>query len=197
MVANPAQLPARRSVGDRAMNIATWLLLLGAVAYFVTSLRAKSAARDPVDAPELVGRSVAGLPYGRPYSLDRTDSLLSVHSREGLVIYVFTRACPYCTGQREHVAMLLAALERDVVLTASLDHPDSVAGYWEGTALAGTVPVGFHPGVAAALNLNRVPTIVVTDSSATILAGLSGPVTNWGVREFNNYLRRVRPEGRP
>lgn len=148
-------------------------------------------------APELVGRSVASLPYGRPYSLDRTDSLLSVHPQEGLVIYVFTRACPYCTGQREHVAMLLAALKQDIVLTASLDHPDSVAGYWEGTALAGTVPVGLHPGVAAALNLNRVPTIVITDSSATILAGLSGPVTNWGEREFDTYVQRVRAKDRP
>ena len=180
-----------RSFTQRSLDIITWGILVGAVGFFGASYLRSRAPSQPLESLELNGTSLAGIPYGLPFNSSREDTLLSRLGPAANLVYVFGIACEFCTEQREHVASLLAEVRDHYVITISTDPPDSLEGYWNNTALSEQVPIGIPPGVAVNLQLNRVPTLLVVDSSGRVLSSLRGQMLGWGRQELINYLDRV------
>lgn len=121
------------------------------------------------------------------------SNTLFVDEKAARVLYLFRTDCPVCSGQRTLIADYLDQLHPSVLITVSTESLSATAGYWEETALAGTVPVQVLGSVPRGIGIEIVPTLITLDEHSQVRDVLLGRSTRDELRKFVAAVDRRIP----
>lgn len=176
-----------KSILEACADLATVILALGALYLAAAAFLGRQPGRagEPLQQPDLVGRSVAGLVV-QPTSGSGADTLWL--SGSATILYVFSTTCMFCEGQKDHIGELLTELDGVRVLTASRESPATTARYWGERDL----PI-IHLTDEAVLSLGAVavPTLYVITEDAVIARAYLGSMMLWPVNRIRDELGRL------